>query len=83
MKKAFPDAINRYKNILGSRFELDIYIPSLKTEIEYDGELKNYSSFKTVLIKFREFFKLEEFILKELDKYLWQFGRNYFPKTYY
>ena len=45
--------------------------------------LKNYSKFKTVLIKFREFFGLEEFNLKELDKYLWQFGKYYFPKTYY
>ena len=46
-------------------------------------DLKEYSKFKTILIKFREFFKLEEFNLKELDKYLWQFGKNYFPKTYY
>ena len=38
VKKAFPDAINRYKNIFGSRFELDIYIPSFNTAIEYDGE---------------------------------------------
>ena len=46
-------------------------------------DLKEYSKFKTILIKFREFFKLEEFNLKELDKYLWQFGKYYFPKTYY
>lgn len=26
---------------------------------------------------------LDDFNLKELDKYLWQFGKNYFPKTYY
>lgn len=46
-------------------------------------DLKEYSKFKTILIKFREFFKLEDFNLKELDKYLWQFGKFYFPKTYY
>lgn len=46
-------------------------------------DLKEYSKFKTILIKFREFFKLEDFNLKELDKYLWQFGKYYFPKTYY
>ena len=34
IKKIFNDAINRY-NDLG--FELDIYIPSLNTAIEYDG----------------------------------------------
>ena len=38
IKQVFPDAINRYKNIFDSRFELDIYIPSYKTAIEYDGE---------------------------------------------
>ena len=38
IKKVFPDAMNRYKNIWGSRFELDIYIPSIHTAIEYDGE---------------------------------------------
>lgn len=39
VKKAFPDAINGYRNneILGS-MELDIYIPSIKTGIEYDGQ---------------------------------------------
>ena len=49
----------------------------------HKNDLKNYSEFKTILIKFREFFKLEEFNLKVLDKYLWQFGKYYFPKTYY
>lgn len=34
IKKAFPDAQNRY---VDSRFEIDIYIPQLKTGIEYDG----------------------------------------------
>ena len=34
IKKYFPDAINRFVNL---GFELDIYIPSLKTAIEYDG----------------------------------------------
>lgn len=38
VKKVFPDAINRYNNIFGSKFELDIYIPSCNTAIEYDGE---------------------------------------------
>ena len=34
IKKVFPDALNRY---LFKKTELDIYIPSLKTAIEYDG----------------------------------------------
>lgn len=35
MKKLFPDACNGNKDIIG--YELDIYIPSLKIAIEYDG----------------------------------------------
>jgi len=35
VKKHFPDAINSDRNAIGK--ELDIYIPSLKTAIEYDG----------------------------------------------
>lgn len=35
VKKRYPDAINSDKNTIG--MELDIYIPSLKIAIEYDG----------------------------------------------
>ncbi len=38
VKKEFPDAINRDKTILGNRMELDVYIPSIRTAIEYDGK---------------------------------------------
>ncbi len=38
IKKAFPDAINRYKAAFLERFELDIFIPSINYAIEYDGE---------------------------------------------
>lgn len=37
-KKCFPDAINRYKEPFENGMELDIYIPSYKMGIEYDGE---------------------------------------------
>ncbi len=36
-KKVFPDAINSYKAIFDRQMELDIYIPSISTGIEYDG----------------------------------------------
>lgn len=39
IKQVFPDAINSYKEIFSSSMELDIYIPSLKVGIEYDGKL--------------------------------------------
>ena len=38
MQKCFPDAVNRFIESDGNkRFELDIYIPSIKLAIEYDG----------------------------------------------
>ena len=37
VKKEFPDAINSYKDLFDNNMELDIYIPSLKIGIEYDG----------------------------------------------
>lgn len=47
-----------------------------------DNDLKVYSKFKNILIRFRSFYNLEMYNLKELDKYLWQFGKEYFPKNY-
>lgn len=46
-------------------------------------ELKDYRRFKDILIAFRTYYGLEQFSLKEIDKYLWQFGKEYFPKKYY
>lgn len=36
-KKVFPDAISGYKGLFDNKMELDIYIPSMKTGVEYDG----------------------------------------------
>ena len=38
IKQIFPDAESRVPGIIGRRMELDIYIPSQKIAIEYDGE---------------------------------------------
>ena len=37
VKKKFPDAINSFKDIFKNGMELDVYIPSIKVGIEYDG----------------------------------------------
>lgn len=47
-----------------------------------ENDLKVYPKFKNILIEFRSFYKLEKYNLKELDKYLWQFGKEYFPNNY-
>lgn len=45
-------------------------------------DLKQYSEFKNILMKFREYYGLEKYSLKEIDKYLWQAGKKYFPRNY-
>ena len=45
-------------------------------------DLKDYVTFKGVLIDFRRFYGLEEYNLKQIDKYIWQIGKEYFPKNY-
>lgn len=37
IKQVFPDAVNRYKDIFDNGMEVDIFIPSAKLAIEYDG----------------------------------------------
>ncbi|WP_291862214.1 hypothetical protein [Marinilabilia sp.] len=43
-------------------------------------DLKIYSSYKNILIAFREFYNLEDFDLKQIDKYLWQAGKDYYSQ---
>lgn len=47
-----------------------------------NNDLKQYADFKNILIKFRNYYKLEAYNLKEIDKYLWQLGKETFPKKY-
>ncbi len=43
------------------------------------ADLKDYTQYKDILISFREFYKIEEYNLKDIDRYLWQVGKKYFP----
>ncbi|WP_353892888.1 hypothetical protein PRVXH_002275 [Proteinivorax hydrogeniformans] len=45
-------------------------------------ELKDYRVFKEILIRFRKFYELEEYSLKDIDKYLWLLGKEKFPNKY-
>ena len=47
-----------------------------------NGDLKEYSAFKRLLAEFQKFYDLQQFSLKEIDRYLWLFGKEYFPKQY-
>lgn len=54
IKKIFADAINSFKDLKNNITELDIYIPSKRIGIEYDGEAwhNNESSRKKELLKY-------------------------------
>lgn len=47
-----------------------------------DGDLKNYTKFKGILIDFRSFYCLDKYNLKQIDQYIWLLGKDYFPKNY-
>lgn len=46
------------------------------------SDLKSYGRFKEILSEFRKFYNLGSFDLKQIDKYLWQAGKEAFPKKY-
>lgn len=45
-------------------------------------DLKDYTKLKEVLLTFRKHYNLTEYSLKDIDRYLWQLGKEYFPKKY-
>lgn len=45
-------------------------------------DLKDYSKFKEILIWFKNFYWINWYNLKEIDKYLRQLGKEYFPRKY-
>lgn len=45
-------------------------------------DLKEYPLFKNILVEFSKYYGLDSFDLKQIDKYLWQAGKKYFPKKY-
>jgi len=47
-----------------------------------NADLKDYQHFKQILLTFRSYYGLEKFNIKEIDQYLWQLGKEYFPKEY-
>lgn len=46
------------------------------------SDLENYSIYKNILLKFAEFYSITSYDLKDLARYLWQLGKEYFPKKY-
>lgn len=46
------------------------------------SDLKDFSKFKNVLADFAGFYGLTKHNLKDIDKFLWVFGKDRFPTTY-
>lgn len=47
-----------------------------------NGELKDYSRFCEILFRFQQAYGLQAYSVKEIDRYLWQAGKKYFPNEY-
>ncbi len=48
----------------------------------HKSDLKNYAKYKSILIQFQKFYGIKSYNLKEIDKYLWQAGKEYFKKQF-
>jgi len=44
--------------------------------------LYNYTTFKDALCVFQKYYGLDKYNLKQIDQYLWQLGKEKFPKKY-
>lgn len=53
-----------------------------KFSIFRNEDLKQYQEFIRILNDFQSHYGLDQFTLKEIDKYLWQDGKLKFPKKY-
>ena len=76
----FPNEYPIYDNYVEK-----ILIYFYKQDKFYDfkkEDLKNYSKFKNVLLNFKKFYNVEEYSLKDIDRYLWQLGKENFPQKY-
>lgn len=48
-----------------------------------DADLKSQARFKDVLNKFAAYYGISQYSLKDLDRYLWQLGKDKFPRKRY
>jgi hypothetical protein len=45
-------------------------------------DLRDYVEFKRVLMDFSKYYGLDKYNLRQIDKYIWQLGKEYFPNDY-
>ena len=44
------------------------------------NDLKDYKKFKKILIEFKKYYDVNNYSLKDIDRYIWQLGKEYFQK---
>ena len=49
----------------------------------HKDDLRKFIIFKQAIADFQKFYSLESFTIKDIDKYLWQLGKESFPNKYY
>ena len=47
-----------------------------------NADLRDYVKFKEIILVLSELYNLQCFNLKQVDQYIWQLGKKYFPKSY-
>ena len=47
-----------------------------------DSDLKNFMKFKQIVLDFKQYYNLTEHDLKQIDKFLWIYGKEKFPTNY-
>ncbi len=76
----FPEAYPIYDSFVE---KMIMYFKQLDKFFKFrKDDLKHYPTYHEVLMQFSRFYGLENFTLKQIDKYLWQAGKDYFPKQY-
>ena len=47
-----------------------------------EKDLKDFIKFKEIVLDFKQFYKLTDHDLKQIDKFLWIYGKEKFPTNY-
>ncbi|MCL5982925.1 MAG: hypothetical protein M1571_10530 [Firmicutes bacterium] len=76
----YPDLFPIYDSFIA---ELLIYLRDTDRFSDFTREgLRDFAVFKETIYKLRDFYALQSFSLKDLDKYLWQLGKESFLNIY-
>ena len=61
---------------------MDVGFERAGINVVFANELMKEAAQTYILIDFRAFYGLDKFSLKQIDQYVWQIGKDYFPKNY-